>query len=545
MVSTNLFVNCGGLSILTLRIRCNLISPHNILSELYYLLESIIICIFIYHFVSRLSDKQITETLGSNTTNKEKQDLDLERKIALATQGFTTAKFCEFVLRDRNRLSKENALIISEYIVAMKREINPRLNTIRTTIQFLSELSRSVGIAKNLSNMTQEDVLLYLDSCRKSENEDPLHKWIGTYNSRRIVLFRFFKWLYYPNLANSDKRSDLSISEGKPECIMDIPQLKRKEISCYKPSDLWSQEDDLLFLKWVTNKRDRCYHTVARDLSARPHEILGIRIKDIAFKTVDNKQYAEVLVSGKTGSRHIPLIQSIPYIKDWLSNHPSRNNLNSPLFVGLGKKSMGRKQLTPNGLYQIYKYYKEEFFPKLLAEDSTILNEQKEMIRSLLQKPFNPYIRRHSALTEKSTKLKSNTLNQHAGWSMNSNMAQKYIHYFGNESSESLLEAYGIVTKDNIPIDRLNPKICPNCNEGNTQDSKFCAKCRMVLTYDAYSETVESEKQNGDRVTILEKQMQSLVSTLSKLTEQGQVNTLAQSLYNSEILKEGKEATIQ
>jgi hypothetical protein len=160
MVSTNLFVNCGGLSILTLRIRCNLISPHNILSELYYVLESIIISIFIYHFVSRLSDKQIT--LGSNATNKEKQDLDLDRKITLATEGFTTAKFCEFVLRDRNRLSKENALIISEYILAMKREINPRLNTIRTTIQFLSELSRSVGIAKNLNNMTQEDVLLYL-----------------------------------------------------------------------------------------------------------------------------------------------------------------------------------------------------------------------------------------------------------------------------------------------------------------------------------------------------------------------------------------------
>ena len=57
-----------------------------------------------------------------------------------------------------------------------------------------------------------------------------------------------------------------------------------------------------------------------------------------------------------------------------------------------------------------------------------------------LAKRFNPYVRRHSALTEKSIKLKSNILNQHAGLSMRSNMAQKYIHYFGNESSDSLLE---------------------------------------------------------------------------------------------------------
>ena len=69
---------------------------------------------------------------------------------------------------------------------------------------------------------------------------------------------------------------------------------------------------------------------MARDLSARPHEILNLKIKDIVFKTAGNKQYAEVLVNGKTGSRHIPLIQSIPYVKEWLSNHPSRNNPNSP-----------------------------------------------------------------------------------------------------------------------------------------------------------------------------------------------------------------------
>jgi hypothetical protein len=41
------------------------------------------------------------------------------------------------------------------------------------------------------------------------------------------------------------------------------------------------------------------------------------------------------------------------------------------------------------------------------------------------------------------------------------------------------LEAYGIVTKNNIAIDTLNPKICPNCSEGNTQDAKFSDKCKM------------------------------------------------------------------
>ena len=124
-------------------------------------------------------------------------------------------------------------------------------------------------------------------------------------------------------------------------------------------------------------------------------------------------------------------------------------------------------------------------------------------------------------------------------------MHLKYLHYFGNESSESLLEAYGIVTKDEKLLDTLKPKQCPNCSEPNKPDSKFCAKCRMALTYDAYSETLESEKQKEDRVSVLEKQMRSLVSTLSKLTEQGQVNAVAQTLYASGILKEGNDASNQ
>jgi integrase/recombinase XerD len=56
-------------------------------------------------------------------------------------------------------------------------------------------------------------------------------------------------------------------------------------------------------------------------------------------------------------------------------------------------------------------------------------------------------------------------------------------------------------TKNNKGKDKnalLRPKQCPNCNESNISDSKFCAKCRMVLTYDAYNETIE-EKQDKDK----------------------------------------------
>ena len=159
--------------------------------------------------------------------------LSLQRKIELATEGFAT-KGHQILLSDTIRLSKENALTICEYIIAMKREVNPRLSYRKYTIQFLSELSKTVGIEKPFQEMTRDDVLRYLDKCRKPENEDPLHKWIGSYDTKLIVLSRFFKWLCYPNVYDPKRRNELSKSEGKPDCIMGISRLKRKEVSCYK-----------------------------------------------------------------------------------------------------------------------------------------------------------------------------------------------------------------------------------------------------------------------------------------------------------------------
>jgi integrase len=245
-----------------------------------------------------------------------------------------------------------------------------------------------------------------------------MHQWIGTYNFFRVDLMRFFKWLYSPDIER-DKRP-------KPSIIENIPKLKRKETSIYKPSDLWTQQDDLLFLKYCPTKREKCYHAISRDTSCRPHEITKLKIKDIVFKTIGKSQYAEALVNGKTGTRPIPIIDSIPYLKDYLDHeHPQPGNPNAPLICGTGK-GLGR-HISPLRIYSIYNDFKRYVFPKLL-ESPAALPEDKLRIKELLKKPWNPYIRRHSALTEKARILKEPILKIHAGWSQSSTMHLKYEH---------------------------------------------------------------------------------------------------------------------
>ena len=386
----------------------------------------------------------------------------------------------------------------------MKSEVNLsdhyRKDLIEVLCRFIKYSNNNNGSFKDL---TRTNILVFLDSFRKTEAHDPLHKWIGTYNIYRMHLLRFFKWLYYPDIE-PDKRP-------KPSVIENIPQLRRKETSIYKPSDLWTQQDDLLFLKYCPSMRDRCYHAISRDLSCRPHEILKLKIRDLSFKSVGTSQYVEVVVNGKTGTRSIPLINSIPYLKDYLDHgHPQPRNPNAPLICGLGK-SLGR-HLKAFSIYLIYDEYKKHVFPKLL-ESPDVLLEDKQKIMELLKKPWNPYIRRHSALTEKARILKDPILKMHGGWSPKSQMHLKYEHWFGNESSESLLEVYGIVASGE-QIDQLRPKHCPNCSEPNKVDSKFCSKCRMVLSYDAYSETLEQRKEEKTQWEDLRRDVDALTKLL-------------------------------
>ena len=98
-------------------------------------------------------------------------------------------------------------------------------------------------------------------------------------------------------------------------------------------------------------------------------------------------------------------------------------------------------------------------------------------------------------------------------------MPQKYLHYFGNEASESLLEAYGIIPKDQKLSDAPRSKQCPNCSEPNKPDGKFCAKCRMVLTYDAYNETVEEKAETDKEVQNLKEQVSSMQSAQKEILE--------------------------
>lgn len=430
---------------------------------------------------------------------------DIDENIESLITG--SLPYFKSIFRHLFTANQNNAKLLYDFLLAEQNERNVKLGTKTTYVKIIYHFNRFLNY-KDFETINKKEILDYLNSLRKSEVDDPIHKWIGTFNTRQIVLSKFFRWIYNKEEYNKDNWKN-------PDCILGIKPLPRKEKSPYKPDDIWTDEEHALFLKYCPEKRDRCYHAMANDTSCRPHELLSLRLSDIKFKlSTTGIQYAEVhILDSKTKPRTLPLIFSVPYIKEWIESHPLANNSNSWLFISLGDRSFG-KQLTENALYKLYaRNYKGKYFHRLLA-DANVDERDKSQIRNLVTKPWAPYIQRHSALTKKSQILKESTLRDHAGWSMTSRMPDVYIHYFGNESSKSLLQAYGIEDFSKKQIDILKSKVCPNCSEANKQDSKFCVKCRMVLSYDGFN---QARSEDTNKIQKLEEDMESPKSGISKI----------------------------
>lgn len=117
----------------------------------------------------------------------------MHRKIDLVTAGLQP-----YLNRSLKELPVKNATAIVDYVLAMQTEINPTLKHRKNLAHSLLHFSNFHNHKSFTALKKKKEVLLYLDSYRKPEELDPLHKWIGTYNLRRAVLVEFFRWLYNP-----------------------------------------------------------------------------------------------------------------------------------------------------------------------------------------------------------------------------------------------------------------------------------------------------------------------------------------------------------
>jgi hypothetical protein len=129
----------------------------------------------------------------ATTAAKNRRIEDLEMKIDSLTEG--VLPYFRSIFKYMALANPENAKIVCEFLTAEHNEYNIKLSSRLTKIKIIYLFNKYLGF-KPFQQITKQDILEYLGTLRKTESQDNTHKWIGTYNTRQMVINKFFKWLY-------------------------------------------------------------------------------------------------------------------------------------------------------------------------------------------------------------------------------------------------------------------------------------------------------------------------------------------------------------
>ena len=354
-------------------------------------------------------------------------------------------------------------------------------NNLKALIVYSKFLGPSISFYE-IENKNQ--VLSFLDTKIKNSENDPDKRWITTWNDYLVRIKYFFRWMY--NCKDKDI-DDVPFSDWETSDFVKIKNKKTKRISPYLENELWEKDDLLAIIKYESYKRNKAILTLLWDLDARPHELTLLKIKHIRLK--EKYGEGEIPHEAKTGTGPILLTTSFPYVRDWLNEHPFKNEPNSRLICNLIKGS----PITADNIDKVMKQLRERII-RLLKNGEINNKEEREKIEYLLKtKKWNPYCIRHSAITADSDYLPEYALKKKVRWSMNSRQGIRYIkRRMGNDLKEKILEQNGIIldtTKIKSFCNRLSTL---RINQSIRKQILF--KVSYPLKPEAYEELKEKEE---------------------------------------------------
>jgi hypothetical protein len=390
------------------------------------------------------------------------------------------AKLATTVERIKKLSNSSNSRLILDFHEFMKengaseRHQNNNLKAVLSLAQFMS--SKSLGEISN-----RDDILTFLQTKIKDKEVDPDQKWITTYNDYLHRLKHFVRWLY--NRANS-----VSMDEWKtPDFLQTLKPKKTKRLSPYSETEIWEKDEFLSIIKYEPYKRNKAALALMWDLNARNHEITLLRIKNIRLKQKYGE--GEIPFQAKTGSGPLLLTVSFPYVRDWLNEHPFRNEPNARLICNLHNGA----PIKPEALRTMMEQLKKRIIRLLNTNGIADMEERNKLELLINRKRFNPYCIRHSSICHDSDYLPEYALKKKVRWRINSKQGARYIkNRMGNELKRNILEHNGIIVEE-TQKKKSSVSTCPRCDAVNSLENKYCYQCSYPISPQAFDEIKEEE----------------------------------------------------
>jgi len=234
------------------------------------------------------------------------------------------------------------------------------------------------------------------------------------------------------------------------------------------PEDLLTEDEVRNMVQKCVCIRDKAFVSLLAESGCRISEIGMMKIRNVSFETYG----ARISVSGKTGSRKILIINSAPYLQEWINSHPNNDNPDAYLWC----KTNGN----------LLTYSRLRYIIKGSAEKVGLL------------KRIHPHLLRHTRATQLASLMSDSQLKHYLGWTQSSKMAGIYVHMSGKDMDDAVLLANNIVVEKVKKESALKPLLCAKCKNSNPRTNKFCNICGFVLNEETANEILVQESKQSN-----------------------------------------------
>jgi len=307
---------------------------------------------------------------------------------------------------------------IRQYLQVSHKDRGLSARTTRSREKLLRAFARS--LRKPWAKVTTKDVLGWLASRHLAPSSEQTYR--QSFNG-------FFEWLKVP---------------------VKLPFLKVPK-RLLSPQELVRPEEVLQIVQVLDHPRDRALVMLLYETGARAHELLGVRLQDVEFLAT----HARVRLSGKTGDRIVPVLESVPDLQAWLNYcHPP---LQPDEVVWRSRQGV----VCYTWLLQIL----------------------KRASLQALGRAIPCHRLRHSRATFLAAQpgFTDSVIAKFGGWRVGSPILATYVHLSGRDVEPAFLAMHGKATHEEAKPSPLLPKVCPRCQHENPAASRFCSQCSLIL----------------------------------------------------------------
>ena len=233
-----------------------------------------------------------------------------------------------------------------------------------------------------------------------------------------------------------------------------------------EPGKMLDWNDDVVpMIKETNHKRDAAAIALQFDAGLRGFEFSDLTVGNVT----DHDHGLQVTVDGKQGRRTVLLIPSVPYVRDWLDEHPSPDDREAPLWSKLNAP--------------------EEISYRMLTKMFKKPAERAEVDKPVTLTNF----RKSSASYHASKGLSQAHLENRYGWVTGSDAASRYIKVFAEDADHELAKMHGLDV-DEGETEHIGPIECPRCGYEEKREAHFCSRCGQAMRAEAAAEVRDIEE---------------------------------------------------